>query len=363
MFHARHCGSTVILLALVTGCTAVKEQDFDRQAMLVSLADSVVVPGLENAAAAAADLQTASASLCTNFTAVNLAAAQLAWRNAQHAWAQTAPYRFGPMEDLNTAPNVDDWPTSATGIEALVQGSEPLTTEGFDMVGTNKKGLPAVEYLLFVPQGGLSIVEGFTAVPRRCQALAGMSGNLAARLQAVVTAWQTAFRQTFTHPEADNPSYPTLKAAVDQVVNQQVSMVESIANLRLATPLGLRTGGTPLPEQVENPHAQTAVDTMRAMFEGLQALYCGCSADAGAPSLSAFVQSRNAPLNDQMNADMEEIMAMLAAQTAPLATAVVDANSGVDALYQRVRAHKRLWGTEVVATLGVTLTFNDNDGD
>mgnify|MGYP001796663582 CR=1 FL=1 len=55
--------------------------------------------------------------------------------------------------------------------------------------------------------------------------------------------------------------------------------------------------------------------------------------------------------------------AKVEAMPAPIARAVTESPEELEATYDEVKALVRLMKTELTASLGVILTFNDNDGD
>lgn len=357
-------GVGVLAAACTDGGT---REAFDREQLLKDLTEQVVTPGLAQAVERAEALDARVQQLCAAPSVEALSAAQLAWKDAHAAWKRTGAYQFGPVETLDANATVDWWPTDVDAVESLLGGSAALDEAGVAELGANKKGLPALEYLLWGGDASASDadrVAALSAQPRRCQLMVGASALARAKLVAVQDAWRNGYAQEFTTAGAGSATYPTLKSAVDQVVNQQISVVESVAGRRMALPLGLRSGnGNPNPDAVECPHSGASKAAMLAILDGVETTYAGAAGGAAGVTLSAYVVAKDPSVDARMRAALAEARAALAAVPGDWREAVLEQRALGETAYQKVRAVKTLLGTEVTAALGVTLTFNDNDGD
>lgn len=355
----------VLVCCWALGCTQGPSEDFNRQQLLQDVSTQVVLPSFVAASAKAAALHTSVETLCAAPTEQGLSEAQDAWRAAHVAWKQTAAFQFGPVETLSANATVDWWPTDPTALDALAQASTPVTTTWMAEQGSNKRGLPALEYLLWgLGQTQADRVGALQTSPRRCQMVVALAQLTADMVTAVKDAWQSSYQQEFTSAGKGSATYPTLKAAVDQLVNMHIAAVESVVGNRMAEPLGLRGGsGTANPDLVECPFSSSSLAAMLGILDGFEASYTGVYGGSAGTSVSSYVASKNAQTDANVKTALREARAALQGFSADWKDVIQSQRDAAEQAYVKVRALKTVLGTEVVAALGVTLTFNDNDGD
>jgi predicted lipoprotein len=102
---------------------------------------------------------------------------------------------------------------------------------------------------------------------------------------------------------------------------------------------------------------------MAASVRGIRAVYTGARDGAGAAGISALVAAQSPATDREVRGLIEGALAAIDAVPRPFRVAVVDQPAAVTAAYDAVKELKRTLGTEVLAVLGATLKFNDNDGD
>jgi predicted lipoprotein len=133
--------------------------------------------------------------------------------------------------------------------------------------------------------------------------------------------------------------------------------------MKLATPLGLRDGGVPQPDQAEAPFAERSIEALAHNLEGLQAVYTSTWQGKEGVSLSDDMAQRQPDLNQAI---LDQIAACREADEAiprPLTEAVTASPEAVQAAFDCHKELLRLLQADLAAALGVTPTFNDNDGD
>src|SRR6185295_589626 len=126
-------------------------------------------------------------------------------------------------------------------------------------------------------------------------------------------------------------------------------------------PLGLMTGGEPRPELAESLPSDGAAADLAASVRGIRDLYLGTRSGADGRGIAALVKSPG--LDQRMRAALATAIARLEAVPHPFRAALLARDPSLPAAYEAVRELRRLAATELVANLGATLKFNDNDGD
>jgi len=143
---------------------------------------------------------------------------------------------------------------------------------------------------------------------------------------------------------------------VDDMVGGVAYALEVIVGVRLAPPLGRKSGGTPDPSLDPTPRSDNAVADMQATLAGVAALYEG-------DGFSAVVRGRSAKLDQAVLSDLSDVQAALAGIPTPFTAAVVNETSLVKAAFDTASGFKATWNTDVSSALGATLKPSDNDGD
>jgi predicted lipoprotein len=132
------------------------------------------------------------------------------------------------------------------------------------------------------------------------------------------------------------------------------------AELKLSKPLGFQTGGTVRPDEEEARRSDNSLADLNAALVGMERLWLGVDGNGG---LSPVVAATNKTLDATMREDLSAVRSALAAIPPPLRTALLNQRESVEAARASLSNLRATLASEVVANLGVTIKFNDNDGD
>jgi predicted lipoprotein len=355
-----------IALCAASACSPVPLGDGERLTVVKSLGGSVILPAVTQAGNAAGELRVNLEAFERSASPEDLERARAAWRRARVPWKAAAPLLFGPGRDLAGA--VDWFPVERKKLDELLASADPVDAAGVALLGTSRRGFHAIELLLFdEPESGyvaLAALGGTEpAALRRRAYLSALGADIQTRLGAWRAAWTGGgdHLAAFMAPgRADGP-YPTIGAVVDTVVNESITAAERATAL-MARPLGLMSGGEPRPELAESVPSDNTMADLEAMVRGIQDLYVGPPMEGqGRGGISALVKSPG--LDGRMRAALSTAQLRLQAVPRPFRAALLAKDPAVSAAHEAVREVKRLAATELVANLGATLKFNDNDGD
>lgn len=348
----------------LTGCSdGTDPGEFDQVAMLKSLADTVMLGTLEELSRRVDALSAALTTLATDLTTQNLEAARAAWVAARAPWKQAQSFAFGPVEDL--APAIDWWPADGPAIDAIIATEGPFDSAAIDKVGSSKQGFMALEYLLFDPSAEDDAVVARLAgdAVGYCRAL---GENLAARSKELLTAFDPEagnYVGQWGSPGASSDQFKSPKDAVDILVNELVYLPDAAGNDCIARPLGLKTGDGVHPELEESWRSGNSLEDLRNRIRGIDNMWEGVWGSTDAVGLAEMVKSRSEPLVGEVRKAIDDVYAALDAIGMPLSEALTQAADKLEAAFDLMIELKRVLGSDVVTVLGVTLTFNDKDGD
>lgn len=357
-------------LMVMSACSDEAPVAVDRNAVLTNLASEVMLPTYRDAAQRMDALAASLDALCQAPSAERLTAARAAWSEGRGAWKRAQVFQSGPMETLETRPAVDFYPVNPTGVEALIAGTQALTVEGMGSLGTQLRGLPGIEVVLYdVGRDNAALLGALrdgAGPSRRCQYLVAASGHVALKLHAFVTAWEPAgggYARTLGTAGQGSSSIGTAREAVDLVVNQTINTLDTMQVSRLSVPNGSRTGGTPDPARTESIPSNRSVADLTDALAALEELYTGSHGAHRGPGLAALVAERNPSLDRSVRAEFAASAQSLAAITVPVQRAVTEQRPQVEAAITELGRLKRLFKVDIANALGVTISFTDNDGD
>jgi len=332
--------------------------DDPRQELLQSWGDDVILPTYREFETKTRTLDDAAQALCEAPSESALTAAQESWWAARAPWKQSEILAFGPYTDepLRLGPKIDFWPARVDTIEGLLAGTEPIFPEA---LGASARGFPVIEYLLYQPE--IDVIAELQSTPRRCDYLLAVTGDLADRAVELRQAWDPAggnYLGELVNAGAEGSSYLSLNAAVSEVVNRMAFTIENIRTDKLGIPLGNTTGGSPQPDKAESRFSGRSLDDIRDNLTGFELLYFG-NGDADSLGLDDYAPEYSLPVREQL----EAVRAALEQITLPLTQAVLDEPTRVVDVMEALTELQRLVQVDVMTALGLTPSFNDNDGD
>ena len=331
-------------------------------ALLVDLGEQVILPTHREFVTKADELVTALQALEQAPDADSLTAAQAAWRGARKAYRMLDAIQLVPDVNLRITERIDVAPADEAGIEKLVVGSGAVDDNAVSNAGGKKKGFLGLEYLLFrAPDRAAPapVLQDDAAAPRRLTLAVSMADEIAASARELDDAWELdkdGYIAEFEHPSLSARRYQSELDAVNDLVGAGNYALETIVGIRLAMPLGRKSGGDPSPLLDPTRRSDNAVEDMQNGLAGFVAVYT-------LPAFTHAVAERSAVLDRQVHAEIEASRVKLADIPAPFARAVVEQTPIVQSAYDATQALKHTWNADVTSALGATFRVGDNDGD
>jgi predicted lipoprotein len=360
---------SVATIGLAVSCHSGSNalQPSSRQAMLRDLALVVIIPTYQSLAAEAEGLAAAAAALDTSTDAEMLAAAQRAWRRTRAAWKQSEAFAIGPAATLRTAAKIDWAPARADRIEDEIAGADELTAATVENLGANLKGFLALEYLIFDPEGGdAAVLAALDADPRRRAYVRALAENLRDQTVLLRDAWAPDagdFAGELGSAGRGSPTYPTVKSAVDTLVNQMIFLSEDVADAQLLAALGTRSGGTPRPDALDAHRSENGLADLLDNLAGIQNAYFGAYDGHQGGNLNAIVDAISPRAGSAIALSMRQALDAAASIPDPLEQAVTGEQPLVERAQLRAKELMRRLEIDLITALGATLRFNPSDGD
>lgn len=340
---------------------------FERSRMLDHLARHVMWPTYAEFASATSLLPELTAQFCAALSVEQLAALQQAWRRAVAPLQRSAAFRLGPAIGLAAA--VDFWPSRPQVMQRVLGNPLPITAEFIESAGAAARGVSAIEYLLFDADGGNAAImaqfrDGLKG-ERRCAYLGGLSQHLTQQAQFVANAWSPDggnFVAELAKAGHGSVVYPTVHAAVSDVVNRFIVALEKVYKDKLGRPLH-GNGRAPWPDWVEAGRSGNSLDNIVENLRGLHAVYAGHDGATDGLGFDAYLTALGSPLGKRLTQHLQTAIEAVRAIPPPLRVAVVAQPQAVEAAYQELKTLLILLKVDLTNLLGVTVDFSDNDSD
>lgn len=351
------------LLLVAVGCAGQGAPDTRRE-LLATWATEAIIPQYATFAQQAETLSSELNQVCQNPTPESRQSARAAWSAARETWKEAEVYAFGPYSrpEFRIGPKIDSWPARDDDVEELIAGDMPVDPESVASLGVWHKGLPVIEYLLYprTDSEPLALSE-----PRRCEYLASLGTELVARAHEIHAAWSPEgadFAAQLSEAGRTSTAFRSLKDAFSEMVNRMGFTIENIRRDKLGRPLGEASGGTPAPDSAESRFSGRSLADIQDNLDGIELLYYG-DASRNIPGLSRYLSERGRNFDASMRTALDESRARLDAVGMPLTEAVESAPSAVVLASEQLGELQSLIQVDIIGALGLTLNFNDNDGD
>lgn len=334
-----------------------------RDGVLEDLASGVALGSYEALELRARSLADAAETLCAGPTAATLDATRDAWWAARESWKNSEIVHFGPAEDYpeRLGPRIEGArPTNTTAIEEAVSSATTFDQAAFDGMGTATRGFGVIEYLMW--GAGEDTLAGLVATPARCAFVAGAANDLASSTEQLADAWRAPWLERIARPTPNaDTMYQVPQDVINEWVNRMAFTLENSRSMKFGAPAGDMSGGTPQPDTVESPYSARSLTDARDAFAGVRAVWAG---GLNGGELGIVDLLRDDPdLVARVDGAFEVAEGWLMSVPEPLATTVTTDPASVVSTQEALRDLQVLIQVDVAQALGVTITFNDNDGD
>ncbi len=340
---------------------------FDRAAMLANIGNNMVIPAYQALQTAVDALQQATDAFATNPSAGTLEAAQQALKAARLAWQDANLFQFGPAESAVLRAALNTYPTSADLIEANVaSGNYVLGSIANQAAG----GFPTLDYLLH----GMGSSQEET--------LAKYTTDADAALRIAYVEHNVAFIKTNTDATVNNwmasgGNYIGTFLSADKAGVDVGSSLGALCNAlilhyerflrdgKIGIPAGVRSAGVPRPRSTEAFYGGYSVELAIANVKAIERLYLGTGLNgAQGIGLDENLQALDAAdLSNNIKTTLTATITALEGLKDPLSTQIETDVDAVTAAFTTMQQLVVLLKADLVSVLGITITFQDNDGD
>lgn len=370
LFRTIFSALIIASLAFLISCSDDEGENvdnFNREAMLENTGNNIILPAFNDFSEKTAALEEALILLAGEVNEENLNVAREAWLAAKVSWKYAEMFDFGPVDQLVAAPKIDNWPTNTVGIEEALDTTEPIDSDYIKSLGSTRKGLPAVEYFLFdFAEDDQAILDKLNSDEKRLQYLTALGERLNTIAVEVASAWNPAegnYLDTFTSSTGKSAA-----SSINTLANSFLMLIEEVKNKKVGIPLGKSSMGTLLPENVEARFSGESILLIERNLDVIEDVFTGTGNNGDLEGYADYLdavgaeyqgQALSTVIVQQIATAREELSAI----AGPLKLAVESNTSQVDAAYNELQRLVVFTKTDMMSSLGLLVTYTDNDGD
>lgn len=336
--------------------------EFDRAGMLENYADNLIIPAYNLLQSAVDGLKTASDGFTGDPSVANLESLQASLKLVRQSWQQANFYQFGPAEINTLRAVMNTYPTDTDKINNNIENGG-YTLGSLDNIAAG--GLPAIDYLLHgLGNSNAEIVTAFSSDAQAAGRIAYLMDNadfIKAAVDNVVDGWDPAgddYRGTFLNPSNGGTGSGS---AISLLVNAMILHYERfLRDGKIGIPAGVRSAGIPRPTATEAYYGGYSAELAVANLQAFKDLFTG-NGGSGLDDHLNFLDSD--ALATDISTGLDQAIADAQALTDPLSENIENDNESVIAVFTRLQEILVLMKVDMTSVLGITITFQDNDGD
>jgi len=374
--HTFKTYSTVLVAVffLITACsddnstTDDGDVNFDRSAMIENIGNNIILPAYDNMQASTVELDQAISDFIANPDVGTLQSAQESLKEARLAWQRVNLFQFGPAETVALRSFTNTYPADTAKIESNIDsGSFTLGT----LDNQTAAGFPAFGYLLHgLAANNDDIVARYTTAndaDARVNYLRENIDFVSSNIENVVNEWRADgedFIGTFLSEENAGVD---VGSSLGQLFNAAfvVHYERFLRDAKIGIPAGVRSANTPRPGNVEAVYGGYSLELLQANLEAVEDLYLGRTAEGtDGIGLEENLQSLDADdLDEEIKNGFDEAISSLDNLQDPLHDQIEENNDPVLEAFVELQDMVAMFKADMASQLGITITFQDNDGD
>ncbi len=327
---------------------------------LINIGNNIILPSYTALGNAVNAMDAAITDFNASPDASKLANVQTLFKTAYLAWQSASEYNgFGPaMNNQPTLAGLNLFPATTSRIDSnVVSGNYDLKV----LSNATAKGFPAMDYLLFSAGATIASFTTASTAANRKQYLVAVSADIKAEITTVVTAWSATggnYINTFV-----NGAGNSISSSLGLLINSLDQDFEILKNDKLGIPLGKQPPGTALPvlpNEVEAYYSGISAQLLLAQLKAVQGIYTA--------GLDNYVVKANAKYNggalsDTIKAHFALAVSEIQAIPDPFSATIQSNPAPADVAYAEIQKIVVLLKTDMPSSLGVLITYGDNDGD
>jgi len=337
-----------------------QENSYDRQALLVNLADDVIIPAYSDLNSSVNDLSEKATTLQSDITTENVQSLRDSWKEVARKWQRVALFDFGPASQNGLLSAFNLYPVSPDQINSNISSGN-YNLESAQNI--NAIGLQALDYLLY--RNGQSAAQHANCLsqnPNELQYIVDLTELMKTKCYAVHSTWSGDYRTTFIAATGTD-----VGSSLGLLINGSIKYFEvHLRDAKIGIPAGARSSsGLPIPEQSEAYY--NAELSHELLIEGITAwknMFNSGNGEGLDDYLRFLGPTFNGnPLSDEINLFFDRAIQQSEALPTPLQSALVNNQEDCLAIFDELQKLVVLLKVDMTSAMGISVTYVDNDGD
>lgn len=367
----RTISSLTLLLIALSSCSGLGGDDpgvdFDRVAMNENYATNAIIPSYQALQNAIGELKNAADVFSETPDTDNLATLQNRLKTARMAWQDANVFQFGPAEMATLRTSLNTYPADTGQINSNIEsGSYTLGT----LENRAAAGLPTLGYLLHgIGSTRQEIVDKYTSDANASNRMTYLLDNIAfikGKTDDTLNEWSAGggnYLATFTN---EQNSGADVGSSLSMMINALILHYERfIRDGKIGIPAGVRSSGVTRPSATEAYYAGYSAELAVANMQAIKRLVKGTALDGrDGIGLEEHLEALGAgDLATEILSQVDVSVDALKALSDPLSEQIETDNEPVLKAFEEMQKAITLLKADMTSVLGVTITFQDNDGD
>jgi len=360
---------SIIVLILASSCGGEEPGSSvsveDQTALLTNIGDKVIMPAYQILKEESELLKSATTTFLAEKNTTNLESLRAALKDARIAWQRCNFLDFGPASTLGLAATINVYPVDKDGIARnMMEGN-------FDLAGlsaADERGFAAVGFLIHGEDlSDEDVLASFENTENREKYLVAVIDQIYNAVNTVFNQWSMDDGNYLSTFKTNTGT--SVGSSLGLLVNALTQSLErKTRDGKIGIPVGLRTLNVPVPNAVEALYAGYSTELAVENLIAYQNLFTGVGTDPDArssgPGLFSYLDLLdNASLVTDITNEFAAVVANVATLSEPFEEEVVNnpdpANRTIVSLQQLIVLIK----SEMTSAMGISITFQDNDGD
>lgn len=359
----------LIFLPLVIVATSCGEDDddnkddFDRSLMLKNIGENVILPEYNQLGDDITQLKNSFSTFesAVNFT--NLQEVRNKFVIAYRQWQRCSVYNFGPAMDNSIKVYMNTFPTDTAQIKTNIQNADYNLETSDKLTST---GFPALDYLLY-NDSDVEILNAFSTgqnASERLNYVQAIINQMESNTNYVISGWNNSYLEQFKTATGKD-----VGSSTGLLVNEINKDFELIKNAEVGIPLGKQTLDITRPTYVQAYYSGYAEELLISHVDGLYNLFNGIGNGNNGVGFDDYLIALDAKdgngndLAGSINSQFDEIKSLAGAIQNTYDVAVDQENSAMNSLYTSIQKSVVYLKTDLPSSIGVSITYQDNDGD
>lgn len=346
-------GLFVSALFLITACDKDKNKDeFDKAALLQNFADNIIQPRYADFKTKIDSLEILFIAFQSNPTEAKFEDIKAQWKACYLSFQRVKTFDFGPAMNIGFKGAIGTFPTDTTQISSnIAAGTYNLAT----VTNADAVGLAALDFLFYQTDAYLKI----TTSQFYGQYCLDVIQKMKAETDAVVNAW-TTFKSTFIASTGNEST-----SMFSMLVNDFCQDWEEAKAAKLGIPLGKYSLGIQRPEYIEARYSGYSLPIFKASLSSIAEIYSGIGINGqdGIGFDDYLIALDKSTLNNTIKTKFQTIDGLFSPFNSTLEIELTQNQTALENLFNAISEQVIFIKTDMTASFGILITYQDNDGD